>query len=61
MLIDHDNLKKFMNIQILNNKQIELIMNLIAFDFEIKHRSKKINFVDKFSKRSNYENVNTKM
>ena len=36
-------------------------MKLIAFDFKIKHRSKKINFVDEFLKRSNYENVNTKI
>ena len=61
MLTDHNNLKKFMNIQILNDRQIKRIIKLIAFDFEIKHRSKKINFVNEFSKRSNYKNVNTKI
>ena len=36
-------------------------MKLTIYDFEIKHRSKKINFVDASSRRFDYENVNTKI
>ena len=33
-------------------------MRLIAFDFVIKHRAKKINSVDAFFKRFDYQNIN---
>ncbi len=36
-------------------------MKLVSFDFIIKHRLEKINFVDEFSRRSNYHDVNTKI
>ena len=36
-------------------------MKLTVFDFEIKHRSEKINSADESSKRSNYKNVNIEM
>ena len=61
ILIDHNNLKNFLKVQILNDRQIKWIMNIIAFDFVIKHRAKKFNSVDAFFKRFNYQNVNTEM
>ena len=42
ILINHNNFKKFMNIQILNNRQIKWIIKLIAFNFKIKYQSKKL-------------------
>jgi hypothetical protein len=36
-------------------------MKLIIFDFVIKHRLKKINFVDESLRRSDYHDVNTKI
>ena len=54
ILINHNNLKNFMNVQILNDRQIRWIMRLIFFDFVIKHRFEKTNFVDALFKRSNY-------
>ena len=33
-------------------------MKIIAFDFVIKHRTKKFNFVDAFFKRFDYQNIN---
>ena len=54
ILVDHNNLKKFMNVQMLNERQTRWIMKLIFFDFIINHRSKKINFVDASLKRFDY-------
>ena len=61
ILTDHNNLKEFMKIQILNERQIKWIMKLAIYDFEIKHQSEKINFVDASSRRFDYKNVNTKV
>ena len=36
-------------------------MKIIAFNFVIKHRAKKFNFVDVFFKRFNYQNINTEI
>ena len=54
ILINHNNLKKFMNTQILNERQTQWIIKLIFFNFIINHKSKKINFVDASSKRFDY-------
>jgi hypothetical protein len=61
VFIDHNNLKNFMNVKTLNERQIKWMMRLINFDFIIKHRFEKINLVDDSSKRSDYHNVNTKI
>ena len=41
---------------ILNRRQTRWFLILAKYDFEIKYRVKKINFVDESSRRSNYEN-----
>ena len=56
ILINYNNLKKFMNMQMLNKRQTRWIMKLIFFDFIINHKSKKINFVDASSKSIDYHN-----
>jgi hypothetical protein len=61
IFIDHKNLKDFMNMKTLNERQIKWAMWLINFDFIIKHRFEKINFVDDSSKRFNYHEINTKI
>jgi hypothetical protein len=61
ILIDHNNLKDFMNVKTLNEQQVKWAMRLINFDFIIKHRFEKINLVDDSSKRFDYHDVNTKI
>jgi hypothetical protein len=61
VFIDHNNLKDFINVKTLNERQIKWVMRLISFDFIIKHRLEKINLVDNSSKRFNYHDVNTKI
>jgi hypothetical protein len=61
IFIDHNNLKNFMNMKTLNKRQIKWIIRLINFNFIIKHRFEKINFVDDSSKRFDYHDVNTKI
>ena len=41
---------------ILNRRQTRWFLILAKYDFEIKYRVRKINFVDESSRRSNYEN-----
>jgi hypothetical protein len=50
-----------MNVKTLNERQIKWTMRLINFDFIIKHRFEKINFVDDLSRRFDYHDVNTKI
>jgi hypothetical protein len=61
VFIDRNNLKDFMNVKTLNERQIKWTMRLINFDFIIKHRFEKINLVDDSSKRFDYHDVNTKI
>jgi hypothetical protein len=61
ILIDHNNLKKFMNMKTLNERQIKWVMRLINFNFIIKHRFEKINFVDDSLRCFDYHDVNTKI
>ncbi len=61
VLIDHNNLKRFMNVKTLNERQVRWAMKLIIFDFVIKHRFEKINLVDESSRRFDYHDVNTKI
>jgi hypothetical protein len=61
VFIDHNNLKDFMNVKTLNERQIKWTMRLVNFDFIIKHRLEKINLVDDSSRRFDYHDVNTKI
>jgi hypothetical protein len=61
VFINHNNLKEFMNVKTLNERQIKWAMRLINFDFIIKHRFEKINLVDDSSRRFDYHDVNTKI
>jgi hypothetical protein len=61
VFINHNNLKEFMNVKTLSERQIKWMMRLVNFDFIIKHRFEKINFVDDSSRRFNYHDVNTKI
>ena len=58
VLTDHNNLKSFMNVQELNERQVKWIMRLLICNFEIAHRSEKTNLIDVSSKRSDYKNEN---
>ena len=40
-----------------NFKQARWALKLVVYDFEIFHQTNKINFVDDFFKRSNYEKI----
>ena len=56
ILTNHYNLRYFMITIILNRRQICWFLIFAKYDFEIKYRVRKINFVDESSRRSNYEN-----
>ena len=58
VLTDHNNLKSFMNVQELNERQVKWIMRLLICNFEIAHRSEKTNLIDVSSKQSDYKNEN---
>ena len=61
VLTDHNNLREFMNVKELNSRQTRWAMKLISFDFIIVHRSRKTNFTNTSSRRSNYEEFKTIM
>ncbi len=46
VLTDHNNLKSFMNIQKLNERQVKWVMRLLICNFEIAHRSEKTNSIN---------------
>jgi len=46
VLTDHNNLKSFMNVQELNERQVRWVMRLLICNFEIAHKSGKINSID---------------
>ena len=58
VLTDHNNLKSFMNIQKLNEKQVRWIMRLLICNFEIIHKSEKTNSINVSSRWFNYKNEN---
>ncbi len=58
VLIDHNNLKNFMNVWKLNEKQVKWIMRLLICNFEIAHRLEKINSINASSRWSDYKNEN---
>ena len=55
ILTNHNNSRYFMITIILNRRQTRWFLIFAKYDFEIKYRVKKINFVDESSRRSNYE------
>ncbi len=58
VLTDHNNLKSFMNVWKLNERQVRWVMRLSICNFEIAHKSEKINSIDASSRRSDYKNEN---
>ncbi len=46
VLTNHNNLKSFMNVQKLNERQVRWIIRLLICNFEIAHRSEKINSIN---------------
>ena len=60
-MTDHNNLKGFMNVKMFNEWQAKWILKLTAFDFVIKHRSKKNNSANAPFQRFDYQDINEKM
>ncbi len=58
VLTDHNNLKSFMNVQKLNEKQVKWVMRLLICNFEIAHRSEKTNSINALSRQSDYKSEN---
>ncbi len=58
VLTDHNNLKSFMNVQELNERQVKWVMRLLICNFEIIHRSEKTNLINASSRWLNYKNEN---
>ncbi len=58
VLTDHNNLKSFMNIQKLNERQVRWVMRLLICNFEIAHKSEKTNSINASSRWSDYKNEN---
>ncbi len=58
VLTDHNNLKSFMNVQELNEKQVRWIMRLLICNFEITHKLEKTNSINASLKWFNYKNEN---
>ncbi len=58
VLTDHNNLKIFMNIQELNEKQVKWVMRLSICNFEIAYKSEKTNSINALLKQSDYKNEN---
>ncbi len=58
VLTDHNNLKNFMNVWKLNERQVKWIMRLLICNFEIAHRSEKTNLINVSSRWSDYKNEN---
>ena len=58
VLMNHNNLKSFMNIQKLNERQVRWIMRLLICNFEIAHKSEKTNSINVLSRWFNYKNEN---
>jgi len=58
VLTDHNNLKNFMNIQELNKRQVKWVIRLSICNFEIAHRSEKINLINASSRWFDHKNEN---
>ena len=55
ILTNHNNLRYFMKIITFNKRQFRWIFAFVEYDFEIKYHFKKINSIDDFSRRFDYE------
>ncbi len=58
VLTDHNNLKSFMNVWKLNERQVRWIMRLLICNFEIAHKSEKTNSINASSRWSDYKSEN---
>ncbi len=58
VLTDHNNLKSFMNVWKLNERQVKWVMRLLICNFEIAHKSEKTNLINVSLKWSDYKNKN---
>ncbi len=58
VLTDHNNLKNFMNVWKLNEKQVKWVMKLLICNFEIAHRLEKTNLINASLRWSDYKNEN---
>ena len=58
VLTDHNNLKNFMNVQKLNERQVKWVMRLLICNFEIAHRSEKTNSINVLSRWFDYKSEN---
>ncbi len=58
VLTDHNNLKSFMNVRKLNERQVRWIMRLLICNFEIAHKSEKTNSINALSRWSDYKSEN---
>ena len=58
VISNHNNLRYFMFIILLNKRQIRWTLLLKKYDFEIKYKNENLNFVDESSRRFDYENEN---
>ena len=58
VLTDHNNLKSFMNVWKLNERQVKWVMRLLICNFEIAHKSEKTNSINVSSRWSDYKNEN---
>ncbi len=58
VLTDHNNLKNFMNVWKLNERQVRWVMRLSICNFEIAHKSEKTNLIDVSSRWFDYKNEN---
>ena len=58
VLTDHNNLKNFMNVRKLNERQVRWVMRLLICNFEIVHRSEKTNSINASLRWFDYKNKN---
>ncbi len=58
VLTDHNNLKNFMNVRELNERQVRWIMRLSICNFEIAHKLEKTNSINALSRWFDYKNEN---
>ncbi len=58
VLTDHNNLKSFMNVWKLNERQVKWVMRLLICNFEIAHKSEKTNSINVSSRWFDYKNEN---
>ncbi len=58
VLTDHNNLKSFMNVQRLNERQVRWVIRLLICNFEIIYKSEKTNLINASLRWSDYKNEN---